>query len=128
MAATKKTAAKKATAKPEPTLAERLTAAREKGHTCRSLASACTGEPCDPGTDTWKLAGHLDRVSRGAAIRPADQERVTAVLKDIETGKLVPPVRRSPRSEVKALLASAESIKTARGKQEVIDEALRLLG
>jgi hypothetical protein len=118
-----------------PDLAARLTAARAAGHTCRAIAGhALPAVPLELGSDSWRLAGRVDRLSRGGAVTADELKLLTPVLDRIESGDIKVPERatRKPSVSNKAqaihVLETAAAEKSAAGKQKLIDEALRLLG
>jgi hypothetical protein len=69
-------------------LAARLTVARTAGFTCRAIASLANPDvPLEPGTDTWQLAGRVDRLSRGGAVMAEELKLLKPVLDRIEKGR-----------------------------------------
>ncbi|HZX07208.1 hypothetical protein [Kribbella sp.] len=137
-----KTPAKKVAQSNEPApkpvavdLARLLTAARAAGFTCRALAKLANPDvPLEPGTDTWKLAGRVDRLSRGGAATPDELRLLLPVLDGIESGAITPPERTtatrkpSKRAEVIHVLETAAQQTTVTNARQLIAEALRLLG
>ncbi|TCC01323.1 hypothetical protein E0H45_42140 [Kribbella soli] len=112
-----------------------MTAARTAGFTCRSLAALAQPTiPLEPGTDTWRLAGAVDRYSRGGRVQPDDVTPLVAVLDRIERNEIKPPERavRKPASSNKAqavhALEAALAAKAAADMKRLVAEALQLLG
>jgi hypothetical protein len=119
----------------DPALSARLAAVRTAGFTCRNLAALANPDvPLEPGSATWKLAGQIDRVSRGGTVFAADAAKLIPVLDGIDSGKVSPPERatRKPSVSTKAqaitALEAAIAEKSAADMRKLVTEALTLLG